>query len=92
MNFTSKEKKIRTMAKEQAKQIDYGFAIKAGSEVKTWSATHTPAYGSLPVERHKICLCCQKQWPVDTDRTNCDCQAGGRLYDAGMIYQKKVRQ
>lgn len=90
MNFTSKEKEIHKDNRERARQADYEKVQKEGQAVKTWSATHKPDYGTRPIESHKICLCCRKEWPMNTERTHCDCRAGGFLYGAGKVYQKRV--
>lgn len=80
LNLSAKEKRMHIKSQEYAKQVDYRAAIKNGSEVRTWSATHIAYYAPRPAKSGKLCLCCQKQWPADTDQIYCDCEANGRLY------------
>ena len=37
----------------------------------------------------KKCPYCDKRYPADTDRINCDCKDHGRLFAVGILYQPK---
>lgn len=46
--------------------------------------------GVRPVKSEKICLICQKRWPADCGRKNCDCEKQGHLYELSTYYQPRT--